>query len=259
MTWDPAQYGRFGSQRLRAAFELLAAVHLTDPDLVHDVGCGRGEMARAMADRWPTAHVIGSDLSEEMLDTARAAGGRVEWRRLDLTTWQPEATHDLIYANAVLHWLPDHTDVLPRLAGGLRPGGVLAVQMPQSWPQPSHVTFREVLEAEVPTRTDLHARFASNWVDPPSSYRQLLQPLFDDIEIWETTYHQVLTGPDPVLEFVKGSLLTAVIDALDAADYAAFETTYREKLRTVYPPNPDGTTTFPFSRLFVVASGRRAP
>lgn len=257
MTWDPAQYGRFGSQRERAAVELLAAVSLDAPALVHDIGCGRGEMARAMAQRWPDARVIGSDLSDQMLDVARAGGGRVEWRRIDLATWRPEPVHDLLYANAVLHWLDDHDVVFPRLAAGVKEGGVLAVQMPQSWPQPSHVTFREVLAATVPERTDLHERFARNWVRPAATYRELLLPLFDAIDIWETTYHQVLEGEDPVLQFVKGSLLTATIEELADGEYEVFEAAYRQALREIYPPNSDGTTTFPFSRLFIVASGRR--
>ncbi len=256
MTWDPARYGRFGSQRSRAAVELLAGVRLDDPAVVHDIGCGRGEMARVMAKRWPDAQVIGSDLSEEMLATAEEGGGRVEWRNVDLTDWAPEPVHDLLYANAVLHWLSDHHETLPRLASGLRPGGVLAIQMPRSWPQPSHVTFRNVLAATVPDRTDLHDRFATNWVLPPAAYREMLLPLFDEIDIWETTYHQVLEGEDPVLEFVKGSLLTAVIEALTDEEYDAFEAAYRRALRTTYPTNSDGTTTFPFSRLFIVASGR---
>lgn len=258
MTWDPTQYGRFGGPRLRAAAELLAAVRLENPSLVHDIGCGRGEMARAMADRWPNSRVIGSDLSEAMLDEARAGGGRVEWPRLDLATWTPEPIHDLLYANAVLHWLTDHEQVFPRLASGVRPGGVLAVQMPQSWPQPSHATFRRVLARTVPHRPELHARFEANWVQAPDTYRELLLEFFDDIDIWETTYHQVLHGEDPVLEFVKGSLLTAAIGALPDEEYGVFEAAYRQSLRDVYPMNTDGTTTFPFSRLFIVASGRRS-
>ena len=258
MTWDPAQYGKFGGQRVRPALELLARVQLDDPHLVHDIGCGRGEMARVMADRWPSATVIGSDWSQEMLDEAAASGGRVDWQRIDLAAWQPESVHDLLYANAVLHWLPPHSELFPRLAAGLGEGGVLAVQMPLSWRQPSHATYRRVIAETMPHHTDLHERFATDWVEPAGTYRELLVSLFDDVDIWETTYHQVLEGDDPVLQFVKGSLLTATLDALTPDEYAEFEEAYRAALRIEYPRNPDGTTTFPFSRLFIVASGRRS-
>jgi trans-aconitate 2-methyltransferase len=211
-----------------------------------------------MADRWPNATVIGSDLSTEMLANAEQNGGRVEWRQLDLTDWQPEPVHDLLYANAVLHWLDDHAEVFPRLAGGLHHGGVLAVQMPLSWRQASHATFRKVLAETMPHHVALQERFARDWVEPAAVYREMLVPLFDDVDIWETTYHQTLTGEDPVLQFVKGSLLTATIETLDDQEYATFEDAYRQALRDVYPPNPDGTTTFPFSRLFIVASGRNS-
>lgn len=258
MTWDPAQYGRFGGQRVRAAIELFMRVQLDSPEVVHDIGCGRGEISRAMAERWPEARVIGSDYSAEMLVVAEQAGGRVDWQQIDLTDWEPEPIHDLLYANAVLHWIDDHAEAFPRLARGLRPGGVLAVQMPLSWRQPSHATFRRVIAATMPHHTDLHARFASDWVSSPNEYREILNPYFGGVDIWETTYHQVLTGEDPVLQFVKGSLLTATIETLTSDEYEEFEAAYREALRTVYPTNPDGTTTFPFSRLFIVASDRNS-
>ncbi len=38
----------------------------------------------------------------------------------DLAAWEPETPPDLIYANAVLQWLPDHAALLPRLAGSWR-------------------------------------------------------------------------------------------------------------------------------------------
>lgn len=257
MTWDP-QYGQFGGRRLRPALELLARVQHDAPAVVHDIGCGRGEMTRVMAQRWPDAEIIGSDLSGEMLSEARQGCGRVDWLQIDLTDWHPEPVHDVLYANAALHWIPDHREALPRLVGGLRPGGVLAIQMPLSWEQPSHAVFRTVLAETAPDRTDLQAFYARNWVETPETYREILRGSFDELDIWRTTYQQDLTGRDPVLEWVNGSLLRPVIEALEPAEYERFENVYKAQLAATYQPNSDGTTTFPFSRLFIVASNRNS-
>lgn len=74
------------------------------------------------------------------------------------------------------------------------------------------------------------------------------------MEVWETTYHQLLQGPDPVLEWVKGTALRPVLTALgdDADAVDAFLTEYRDRLRAVYPSGPRGTV-FPFRRIFAVA------
>jgi trans-aconitate 2-methyltransferase len=85
----------------------------------------------------------------------------------------------------------------------------------------------------------------------------VLAPHAGDIDLWETEYHQVLTGPDPVKEWTKGTWLATFLNALDdAAEREAFERDYAERVRGAYPPRADGTTVFPFKRLFMVARKR---
>lgn len=74
------------------------------------------------------------------------------------------------------------------------------------------------------------------------------------VDLWETTYHQVLDGPDPLLEWMRGTALRPYLSALGGEDAAAFEATYAALLREAYPPSASGETLFPFKRLFVVAS-----
>jgi len=52
-TWDPAQYLRFADHRSRPAFDLLNRVDHDDPEHMVDLGCGTGDMARTMKERWP--------------------------------------------------------------------------------------------------------------------------------------------------------------------------------------------------------------
>jgi trans-aconitate 2-methyltransferase len=65
-------------------------------------------------------------------------------------------------------------------------------------------------------------------------------------------YEQILTGDDPVLEWVRGTGLRPVLAALDAEAAARFEAQYAARLREAYPAAPYGTV-FGFARTFVVA------
>ncbi len=91
-------------------------------------------------------------------------------------------------------------------------------------------------------------------VSAPADYHELLAPDLDHVNIWETRYLQVLSGADPVLEWVSGTALRPILEGLDQADLARFVEVYREKLRTAYPTRPNGVTLFPFPRLFIVAT-----
>ena len=68
-------------------------------------------------------------------------------------------------------------------------------------------------------------------------------------QAWETTYLHVLQGPDPVLEWVRGTALRPVFAVLDEAQARTFETQYAALLREAYPPAEMGTI-FEFRRIF---------
>ena len=87
----------------------------------------------------------------------------------------------------------------------------------------------------------------------PAEYFDLLAQEAARLDIWTTEYLQVLEGEDPVLEWVRGTGLRPILNGLPEPDLGRFLGAYRQALRDAYPRRPDGTTLYPFSRLFVVA------
>jgi SAM-dependent methyltransferase len=92
---------------------------------VLDVGCGAGAFAMELAKH--AEHVDALDRSPAMIDEARrAAPPNVACVLADvLHDPLPDARYDAIVSVTALHHTPLE-EVLPRLAGALRPGGVLA-------------------------------------------------------------------------------------------------------------------------------------
>ncbi|MCA1227801.1 trans-aconitate 2-methyltransferase, partial [Saccharopolyspora sp. 6M] len=88
---------------------------------------------------------------------------------------------------------------------------------------------------------------------PPAAAAGGRPPRAAAAHAWETTYAHRLSGPDPVLEWVTGTALRPVRAALDEPDWQRFRAALADRLRTSYPARADGTTWFPFRRIFVVA------
>ena len=256
--WDPNQYLKFADHRLRPALELLERVPLTGPRVIYDLGCGSGHVTRLMSQRWPMAEVCGIDQSPQMLAQAAGELSPVRWVEADLYDWVPPRAPDLIYSNATLQWLDGHRELLPRLMSYVCPGGCLAVQMPLSWNLPSHQLMRHTLAHAGPGATPIGdaavlTAVRRKWVEDAEVYYDLLSPLVQRLDIWETEYLQVLTGKDAVLEWVKGTGLRPILNGLDEADRQVFLDGYRQALRDAYPQRPGGLTLYPFRRLFIVA------
>ena len=249
-TWDTVQYGKFSEQRMRPGLDLLARIPTTDPQVVVDLGCGTGSLTKALRQRWRRARVIGVDASMEMLRAASKAPG-VTWHHADIDDWQPEEPVDVIYSNAALHWVGDHARLFPRLLRYVKPGGCLAVQMPDNWDQPSHTIPERILEMSAWPEA-ARAAFLRHPVAVLADYRQWLGEATSQ-DLWRTTYVQTLLGVDPVLEWVRGSVLAPIVSAMNDEERSSFEATLAEQYSAAYPMERDGATLLPFSRVFIVA------
>jgi len=255
--WDPLQYSRFEAERDRAALDLLLRLPADlSPCRIWDLGCGAGQHAALLKRRHPSAAVHGLDSSEAMLAEAAARYAEIDWRRGNIADWSPAAPADLILANASLHWLPDHAALFRRLVQALAPGGVLAVQMPMAHETRHHATMRAVM-AEGPWAGPLAGVETIAPLLPPEAYYEVLAGDCEAVDIWATTYLHALTGPDAVLEWMKGTALRPVLAALtDPAMRTGFLSALGAALAASFPARADGVTLLPFPRLFLVARRR---
>ncbi len=248
---DPVQYARFSDERSRPFFNLLERVPQRDFKSIVDLGCGAGELTVSLAERWPSAKVLGLDYSLQMLAKSGdyAIPGRLEFAEGHVEDYNEP--RDLIYSNATLQWVGDHPTIFPKLAGLVNPGGVLAIQMPFSHVQRSHELIEET--ARVGPWKDKLADWRRFQVQPLPYYIEMLQGMGFNVDAWETTYYFVLQGQDPIVEWVKGTSLQPILTLLTPEERVEFTARYAAALREAYPPTPQGTI-YPFRRIFFVAS-----
>ena len=255
--WDPGQYLRYAGERARPFFDLLARVGAEDPGYVADLGCGPGNLTAALAGRWPAAEIVGVDNSPEMIAAAGAEArtrDRLSFTLGDIRNWRPARPLDVLVSNAVLQWVPGHLDVVRQWPGLLAPGGWLAFQLPGNFDQPTHAILLDLVRSQrwAPL---LGGVVLNRQARSPVEYLDLLAGAGCSVDAWETTYLHVLPGPDPVVEWYRGTGLRPVLAALDPGQAEAFLAEYRERVAKAYPPAPYGTV-LPFRRVFVVAQAR---
>jgi len=256
--WDPAQYLRYGNERLRPALDLLDHVAHQAPLRVVDLGCGTGQLCDLMKQRWPTAEVLGLDGSDTMLSTARDSYPGCRFELADIQHWQARAEFDVIFSNAAFQWLPDHQRLFPDLLKGLRAGGYLAVQMPAMHDEPLRA-----LQLEIASQAPWLAHLAAVPRQPPilsmEAYYALLQPLCATLDIWQTTYLHALEGEDAVVQWACGTSLRPYLAALPESLRDAFKAAYARALAPHYLRQTDGRTLLPFKRTFIVAQAAAQP
>lgn len=251
--WEPETYLQFEEHRTRPGAELLARIAFDSPETVYDLGCGPANSTQLLHTRWPNARLVGVDKSPDMLARARASNITAQWVEADINSWQPAAKPDLIFSNASLQWLPDHAALFPRLMTYLKPGGVLGVQMPRNFTSPSHTIIQQIVEAGPWAERLLPIR-DFNPVARPEDYFDYLCHLSSTTDIWETEYVHVLSGENAVFRWLSGTAITPYLSVLEDSERNVFIEQCKQQLSAVYRPRENGTTLFPFRRLFIVAS-----
>ena len=251
-SWKPQDYLAFADERLRPALDLIARIPDGERRAIVDLGCGPGNIFPHLRGRWPEARIVGVDADPAMLAEARAAYPQGVWIEADIARWRSDEPLDLIFSNAALHWIADHQTALPGLMEGLRPGGVLAVQMPDTSRGAWRRTLRDLAGSEP------FAAWLGGFATPAhtldlTAYFGLLQPLSRRLELWSTEYLHTLEGDRPVADWTLGAGARPYLDRLPEGERTAFREAYAQRLAALYPRQPSGATLFRFRRLFIVA------
>lgn len=233
--------------------DLVAAIPNRDVKAAIDIGCGPGNSTEVLAAAFPGAAVTGLDNSPDMIAAARKRMPDTRFELGDLTSWSEPGPFDVILSNAVMQWVPGHDTLFPRLAGKLRIGGSLAIQMPDNADQPALRLMREIA-SDGPWAAKL-ANVARPARQDAVWYYELLKPLCSHVDLWRTTYYHVIAGGAAgVVEWFKGSALRPFLTALDEAEQTSFLDRYRTAVGGAYRTMPDGTVLLPFPRMFIVAT-----
>jgi len=132
--WDAKDYHKSSSEQKKWGLELLDKIALSGSELVLDIGCGDGKLTAEIARRVPHGSVLGIDKSEDMIRfTGELYHPKVfpnlRFILLDACNLNFHQEFDVVFSNAVLHWVSDHPSVLEGITKSLRHGGKVIAQM----------------------------------------------------------------------------------------------------------------------------------
>jgi trans-aconitate 2-methyltransferase len=253
-TWNPDQYLKFSTERTRPCNDLVRRIALDAPARVIDLGCGPGNSTAQLAARWPAAHITGLDNSPAMIDAAQKSYPTHQWIAGDVATWadDPGPSFDLVFSNAALQWLPDHERLYPLIFDRVAADGALAVQVPSRLDIPAHRLMRELAQSK-PWREQFNAPIREWFTHDAAFYYDVMAPLTDRLDIWDTEYLHVLCDAGALAEWYKGSGLRPFLEALpDDETRTRFIDEYRALMIDAYPPQANGSVLFPFRRIFMI-------
>jgi len=121
---DGEKYKKASAHQKEWGQKIISEFSFNGDEHILDLGSGDGILTAFLADLVPGGFVLGIDSSQGMIDTARElAKNNLQFELLDINEIHIESAFDLIFSNATLHWIKNHTVLLNNVYKALKPGG----------------------------------------------------------------------------------------------------------------------------------------
>lgn len=250
--WDPEFYLRFKKERTRPSYDLIHHINYPHALNLTDLGCGPGNSTQMLREAYPLAKITGIDNSPSMLVEARINLPDCHFEENDISTWIPKNKQDIIFANASLQWLPNHQTLIPHLANQLQDEGILAIQMPDNWNEPTHLLMRQAANECGIVQAGREALLAAQ------EYYNLLVNSHCTVDIWRTTYYHVMPSIDSIIGWFRATGLRPYLNQLNSTQKEKFLIQYQQLLTETYPTQDDNNILMLFPRLFIIARKSRS-
>lgn len=253
MSWNSKQYLKFKAERTQPAIDLANRITVRSPTDIIDIGCGPGNSTEILKKRYPNAAVVGADNSENMLEAARKKYPDIEFILCDASNNLNSIGRkfDIVFSNACIQWVPDHTKLLREMMSLLKECGELAVQIPMNFDEPIHRIIGETVKSE---------KWRDKFNDPrhfytltPEKYYDILSEISSDFEMWQTAYFHRMKSHSDIMEWYKSTGLRPYLEVLSPADKEEFEKDIFTEVEKAYPKQANGEIIFRFPRLFFKA------
>jgi trans-aconitate 2-methyltransferase len=131
--WNAEVYDRIGTPMRGWAQAVIDDLGLRGDETVVDAGCGSGSVTFDLLDKLPNGRIFAVDNSAEMIDKLSATIAERGETRItpilaSLTNFAPPEPADVVFSNAVLHWIKDDANLFRCLFEATKPGGRFRAQ-----------------------------------------------------------------------------------------------------------------------------------
>lgn len=249
--WNPKLYERFQAERSRPFYDLVDLIQHQENLRVLDLGSGTGKLTKYLHETLAAKETLGIDTSEKMLSVAlQFAGNGLRFEQGRIEENPGEGKFDVVFSNAALQWVTGHETLFAKLRDKLQPGGQLAIQIPAMDDEPAH---QLAVETAKEFSQELGGYVRRLEVLSPVAYAKLLYKLgFVKQQVKLQIYGHLLPSREAVVEWYRGTLLTAYETQLDTQNYEQFVERYQQKLFDVLPD--ERPLFFPYKRILIWGS-----
>lgn len=255
LDFDGEKYKRASSQQKAWGRNLISELALAGDERILDLGCGDGALTAELARLLPDGSILGIDASESMIETAWKdhAAGNLRFELLDIDAIDFEYEFDVVFSNATLHWIKDHSRLLAAVFRSLKDRGVARFQFAGEGNCSNLIkVLREVMSKE--DYASHFDEFDWPWFMPSvEQYHALLDEVaFAEKKVWGENADRYFESTEAMVRWIDQPSLVPFLPCVAGTDKQRFRDAVVERMieETV---QDDGMCFETFRRINVFA------
>lgn len=252
--FDGEKYKKASKHQKEWGNLLIANLNLKGNESILDLGCGDGVLTEKMSRLVPDGSVIGIDVSQGMIATAKKYKHKnLSFIHMDINLIDFSNEFDVIFSNAALHWVKDHKKLLENTYAALKPSGIIAWNFAG---EGNCSNFYAVMREKI--KSDKYKQYFTDfewpWFMPSKSeYERLSENIgFSKITVSEENADRYFADTNEMIKWIDQPSLVPFIQYVPDNVKTGFRNEVIEEMikRTL---QPDGTCFETFRRIKVEA------
>ena len=234
--------------------QIISGLLLNGNENILDLGCGDGVLTAQLAAKVPRGSVLGIDASPSMIKAAaQIYAPNLTFRLKDINDLDFEGEFNLIFSNATLHWVHNHSAFLTSAYRGLKKGGLLRVNFAADG---NCSTFIRIVKSamQIAEYRPYFLNFTWPWYMPAlKEYEKLVKELpYREVKVWAENSDRYFPDAESITRWIDQPSLVPFKAMLQPPDREHFRDWVVQKILEA-AKQLDGTYFETFRRINVSA------
>jgi len=234
--------------------KIISELKLHGTEAILDLGCGDGVLTAHLASLVPAGSTLGIDASKGMITTAKKQKmPNLRFKIMDINDINFSEGFDLVFSNATLHWIHDHTALLRNVYDALKPGGMIRFNFAGYG---NCVNFEQVARdlMQDPWYERYFSDFTWPWFTPAAQeYESLVnKSRFQEIRVWPENADRFFSSAEDMVRWIDQPSLVPFLKHINAGDSNLFRDEFVARMIKL-TQQEDGRCFETFRRINVFA------
>ena len=255
--FDGTKYRDASSHQREWGQKLISGLKLHGSESILDLGCGDGTLTKILSENVPNGNTLGIDASERMISVAKEfETNRLTFIKMNIADIKFTDEFNLIFSNATLHWIKNHSNLLSNCYAALKLNGSIRFNFAGDGNCSNFFSVvKEVMSMDQYRQNFIN--FDWPWYMPSLlEYQQLLgDSEFKDLVIWAEDADRNFINSGEMIKWIEQPSFLPFLAQLDTEKKIFFRNDVVDKM-IAKTMQKDGTCFETFRRINVHAIKR---